>query len=184
MTPRPARRHGFVTNHLVGPLREWLASGHARLSRHGGAAVPQRGGVTAGRAGGDARTGTGHLWSTTTAPTAPQRWRVATAPTSSPRPGRATARRCTPGSWRRRRRSWRSIDADGSLDPRDLPELVDDLERGADMAIGRRRAVKGLKLAVACPCRDRRRVLAAASQAWPARARHRPDAGGAPRRVA
>jgi len=36
------------------------------------------------------------------------------------------------------------IDADGSLDPRDLPELVDDLERGADMAIGRRRAVKGL----------------------------------------
>ncbi|BBY95466.1 glycosyl transferase [Mycobacterium gallinarum] len=37
------------------------------------------------------------------------------------------------------------IDADGSLDPRDLPKLVDDLERGADMAIGRRRAVKGLK---------------------------------------
>jgi glycosyltransferase involved in cell wall biosynthesis len=36
------------------------------------------------------------------------------------------------------------IDADGSLDPRDLPELVDDVERGADMAIGRRRAVKGL----------------------------------------
>ena len=37
------------------------------------------------------------------------------------------------------------IDADGSLDPRDLPRLVDDLERGADMAIGRRRAVEGLK---------------------------------------
>jgi glycosyltransferase involved in cell wall biosynthesis len=36
------------------------------------------------------------------------------------------------------------IDADGSLDPRDLPKLVDDLDRGADMAIGRRRAVKGL----------------------------------------
>lgn len=36
------------------------------------------------------------------------------------------------------------IDADGSLDPRDLPELVDDLEQGADMAIGRRRAVEGL----------------------------------------
>lgn len=36
------------------------------------------------------------------------------------------------------------IDAGGSLDPRDLPKLVDDLERGADMAIGRRRAVKGL----------------------------------------
>ena len=62
------------------------------------------------------------------------------------------------------------IDADGSLDPRDLPKLVDDLERGADMAIGRRRAVKGLKLAVACARRDRCGVLAAASQAWPARA--------------
>jgi glycosyltransferase involved in cell wall biosynthesis len=37
------------------------------------------------------------------------------------------------------------IDADGSMDPRDLPELVDDLERGADMAVGRRRAVDGLK---------------------------------------
>ncbi|MGO4442011.1 glycosyltransferase family 2 protein [Mycobacterium sp. 2YAF39] len=37
------------------------------------------------------------------------------------------------------------IDGDGSLDPRDLPELVDDLERGADMAVGRRRAVSGLK---------------------------------------
>lgn len=37
------------------------------------------------------------------------------------------------------------IDADGSLDPRDLPELVDELERGADMATGRRRPVKGLR---------------------------------------
>jgi glycosyltransferase involved in cell wall biosynthesis len=37
------------------------------------------------------------------------------------------------------------IDADGSLDPRDLPELVADLDRGADMAIGRRRAVEGLR---------------------------------------
>jgi glycosyltransferase involved in cell wall biosynthesis len=36
------------------------------------------------------------------------------------------------------------IDADGSLNPRDLPELVDDLDRGADLAVGRRRAVKGL----------------------------------------
>jgi glycosyltransferase involved in cell wall biosynthesis len=36
------------------------------------------------------------------------------------------------------------IDADGSLDPRDLPALVGDLD-GADMAIGRRRAVEGLR---------------------------------------
>jgi len=37
------------------------------------------------------------------------------------------------------------IDADGSLDPRELPALVDELDRGADMAIGRRRAVNGLR---------------------------------------
>jgi glycosyltransferase involved in cell wall biosynthesis len=36
------------------------------------------------------------------------------------------------------------IDADGSLDPGDLPALVEDLEHGADMAIGRRRPVRGL----------------------------------------
>ncbi|HJT91711.1 MAG TPA: glycosyltransferase family 2 protein [Mycobacterium sp.] len=37
------------------------------------------------------------------------------------------------------------IDADGSLDPRDLPALVAELDRGADMAIGRRRPVNGLR---------------------------------------
>jgi glycosyltransferase involved in cell wall biosynthesis len=37
------------------------------------------------------------------------------------------------------------IDADGSLDARDLPGLVGELDRGADMAIGRRRAVNGLR---------------------------------------
>ena len=37
------------------------------------------------------------------------------------------------------------IDADGSLDARELPALVDELGRGADMAIGRRRAVDGLR---------------------------------------
>jgi glycosyltransferase involved in cell wall biosynthesis len=37
------------------------------------------------------------------------------------------------------------LDADGSLDPRDLPRLVDELDRGADMAIGRRRPVSGLR---------------------------------------
>jgi glycosyltransferase involved in cell wall biosynthesis len=37
------------------------------------------------------------------------------------------------------------LDADGSLDPRDLPVLVAELSRGADMAIGRRRPVEGLR---------------------------------------
>jgi len=36
------------------------------------------------------------------------------------------------------------LDADGSLDARELPALVDELE-GADMVIGRRRAVNGLR---------------------------------------
>jgi glycosyltransferase involved in cell wall biosynthesis len=36
------------------------------------------------------------------------------------------------------------LDADGSLDPGDLPALVSDLA-GADMAIGRRRPVRGLR---------------------------------------
>jgi glycosyltransferase involved in cell wall biosynthesis len=37
------------------------------------------------------------------------------------------------------------IDADGSLDPADLPRLVADVNHGADMAIGRRRPVRGLR---------------------------------------
>jgi glycosyltransferase involved in cell wall biosynthesis len=37
------------------------------------------------------------------------------------------------------------VDGDGSLDPGELPALVDDLEKGADMAIGRRRPVPGLR---------------------------------------
>jgi hypothetical protein len=37
------------------------------------------------------------------------------------------------------------VDADGSLDPADLPALVDELDHGADMAIGRRRPVPGLR---------------------------------------
>ncbi|PJE23383.1 MAG: glycosyltransferase [Mycobacterium sp.] len=36
------------------------------------------------------------------------------------------------------------IDADGSMDPGDLPRLVAELERGADMVTGRRRPVAGL----------------------------------------
>src|SRR5271168_4323385 len=37
------------------------------------------------------------------------------------------------------------IDADGSLNAADLPALVAELDRGADMALGRRRAVRGLR---------------------------------------
>ncbi len=37
------------------------------------------------------------------------------------------------------------IDADGSLNPADLPALVAELDRGADMAIGRRRPASGLR---------------------------------------
>lgn len=57
------------------------------------------------------------------------------------------------------------IDADGSLDPADLPALVDDLRRGADMAIGRRRAVDGLKW----PWHAR---LGTAAVCWRLRRRH------------
>ncbi|ORB85409.1 glycosyltransferase [Mycobacterium kansasii] len=37
------------------------------------------------------------------------------------------------------------IDADGSMDPGDLPRLVAELERGADLVTGRRRPVPGLR---------------------------------------
>ena len=37
------------------------------------------------------------------------------------------------------------VDADGSLDPAELPALVEELDRGADMAIGRRRPLPGLR---------------------------------------
>ncbi len=37
------------------------------------------------------------------------------------------------------------LDADGSLDPGDLPGLVAELDRGADMAVGRRRPEPGLR---------------------------------------
>jgi glycosyltransferase involved in cell wall biosynthesis len=57
------------------------------------------------------------------------------------------------------------IDADGSLDPRDLPELVEELGRGADMAIGRRRAIEGLRW----PWHAR---LGTAAVCWRLRRRH------------
>jgi glycosyltransferase involved in cell wall biosynthesis len=70
------------------------------------------------------------------------------------------------------------IDADGSLDPGDLPALVDELDRGADMAIGRRRAVKGLKW----PWHAR---LGTAAVCWRLRQRHKlPVHDIAPMRVA
>lgn len=56
------------------------------------------------------------------------------------------------------------LDGDGSLDPRDLPALVADLDR-ADMAIGRRRAVKGLRW----PWHAR---LGTAAVCWRLRTRH------------
>jgi glycosyltransferase involved in cell wall biosynthesis len=37
------------------------------------------------------------------------------------------------------------LDADGSLDPAELPRLVQELERGADLVIGRRRPARGLR---------------------------------------
>jgi glycosyltransferase involved in cell wall biosynthesis len=70
------------------------------------------------------------------------------------------------------------IDADGSLNPGDLPMLVEDLHRGADMAIGRRRAVPGLKW----PWHAR---LGTAAVCWRLRQRHRlPVHDIAPMRVA
>ena len=57
------------------------------------------------------------------------------------------------------------LDADGSLDPRELPALVDDVEGGADIAIGRRRPVPGLKW----PWHAR---LGTAAVCWRLRTRH------------
>lgn len=57
------------------------------------------------------------------------------------------------------------IDADGSLDPADLPGLVAELDRGADLAIGRRRAVRGLRW----PWHAR---LGTAAVCWRLRRRH------------
>ncbi|ORV89615.1 glycosyltransferase family 2 protein [Mycolicibacterium iranicum] len=57
------------------------------------------------------------------------------------------------------------LDGDGSLDPRDLPALVADVEAGADMAIGRRRPTPGLKW----PWHAR---LGTAAVSWRLRQRH------------
>ncbi|BBY17856.1 glycosyltransferase family 2 protein [Mycolicibacterium litorale] len=57
------------------------------------------------------------------------------------------------------------LDADGSLDPRELPALVAELDRGAQLAIGRRRAVPGLRW----PWHAR---LGTAAVCWRLRQRH------------
>lgn len=57
------------------------------------------------------------------------------------------------------------LDGDGSMDPRDLPALVAELDRGADMAVGRRRPASGLRW----PWHAR---LGTAAVAWRLRHRH------------
>jgi glycosyltransferase involved in cell wall biosynthesis len=57
------------------------------------------------------------------------------------------------------------LDADGSLDPRQLPELVAELDRGAHMAVGRRRPTPGLTW----PWHAR---LGTAAVCWRLRSRH------------
>jgi glycosyltransferase involved in cell wall biosynthesis len=70
------------------------------------------------------------------------------------------------------------IDGDGSLDPRDLPMLVEAVEAGADMAIGRRRPLPG----VSWPWHAR---LGTAAVCWRLRQRHgMPVHDIAPMRVA
>src|SRR5512135_2042970 len=58
------------------------------------------------------------------------------------------------------------LDADGSMDPAELPLMVAELERGADMVIGRRRPVRGLRW----PWHAR---LGTAAVSWRLRTRHR-----------
>lgn len=70
------------------------------------------------------------------------------------------------------------LDGDGSLDPQELPRLVDDVVAGADLAIGRRRPVSGLRW----PWHAR---LGTAAVCWRLRRRHHLDVHDiAPMRVA
>jgi glycosyltransferase involved in cell wall biosynthesis len=57
------------------------------------------------------------------------------------------------------------LDGDGSMDPGELPPLVADVEAGADMAVGRRRPVPGLRW----PWHAR---LGTAAVCWRLRTRH------------
>ncbi|MCI4673551.1 glycosyltransferase family 2 protein [Candidatus Mycolicibacterium alkanivorans] len=58
------------------------------------------------------------------------------------------------------------LDGDGSLDPAELPRLVAELDRGADMVTGRRRPVRGLRW----PWHAR---LGTAAVCWRLRTRHK-----------
>lgn len=70
------------------------------------------------------------------------------------------------------------LDADGSMDPRELPTLIAELDRGADLVIGRRRPVAGLRW----PWHAR---LGTAAVCWRLRRRYRlPVHDIAPMRVA
>jgi len=70
------------------------------------------------------------------------------------------------------------LDGDGSLNPADLPRMVAELERGADMVTGRRRPVRGLRW----PWHAR---MGTAAVCWRLRTRHRiPVHDIAPMRVA
>jgi glycosyltransferase involved in cell wall biosynthesis len=70
------------------------------------------------------------------------------------------------------------LDGDGSMDPRDLPRLVAELDRGADMAVGRRKPTPGLRW----PWHAR---LGNAAVCWRLRSRHGIDVHDiAPMRVA
>ena len=70
------------------------------------------------------------------------------------------------------------LDADGSMDPAALPPMVDELDRGADMVVGRRRPARGLRW----PWHAR---LGTAAVSWRLRTRHRlPVHDIAPMRVA
>jgi glycosyltransferase involved in cell wall biosynthesis len=70
------------------------------------------------------------------------------------------------------------LDADGSLDPAELPAMVAELDCGADLVTGRRRPVRGLRW----PWHAR---LGTAAVSWRLRTRHRlPVHDIAPMRVA
>ncbi|MDT5067182.1 MAG: hypothetical protein QOK02_3337 [Mycobacterium sp.] len=70
------------------------------------------------------------------------------------------------------------LDGDGSMNPQDLPRLVAELDRGADMAVGRRRPLPGVRW----PWHAR---LGNAAVCWRLRSRHGLDVHDiAPMRVA
>ena len=126
------------------------------------------------------RPATARWWSTTTAPTQRPRLRAGAVPRwcMSRSPGYGSAVHA--GVVAAATPIVAVLDADGSMDPGELP--------GWSAALGPRRRPRGrpaptgagVAMAVARPARQRRGVLAAAAQARAGGARHRPDAGGPP----